>query len=497
MKYINKLSKHDIINLIIRRDLDELLNYDISLNVIWNYLANKVSFKKVDYYDFISRLISEDPKKEFYTNPRIITRKVIRAKRFDILRLLLEYFRSFDSTIESMAILCSTDDVERISKMIKKIDPGYSRGIICRNTKLMKYWDSSMYISGKRILEAAIRGGIINVLKKYKNVGSPEKIILDNSNPECVKYLFKYFDVDIKNIDYSAVNIVIAADKDCRKLLDLDNKTYTICYDYSRYSGRFLKKVLSGGYIGNDIKSNLANMCVKHSNLNLLEHILKLGGNPLKSYLCDVGIVCSENNFSIILMKYNHISKEEVIKNLLYVAWNSNNVKVLNYLAEWIERKDYTWNILSRLICDKSQKNLRFILDKYDLDLGKYFLECAKYDHHDVMHNYIDRISVKNWNEGLNEIIKNGRYESYCGIIKGKNLSVPNIILKREYNDRNMIFLGGIPKREVMYKYVSILECKFPELLKDPVLRKISVWHSGRSMRMKEYPGDLLFYFTI
>ena len=242
MRYINKLSKHDIINLIIRQDLDRLLSYDVDLYTIWDYLTYKVSFKKVDYYDFISRLILEDSTKKWYCTSGVITRKIIRIKRFDMLRLLLVHFGNFRLTVEIMGQIDSKDDVIKISEMIREINPNFCIKLISRNNKVAEYWAITEH---EIALFKAIKHGMTNILKKYRGMKLPDKISLEHSNPECVKYLFKHFPVSIKDIDRENIGIKIIIDEDCQKILDIDYKKYSLFWQSVRYSRKLIRKILS------------------------------------------------------------------------------------------------------------------------------------------------------------------------------------------------------------------------------------------------------------
>ena len=231
----------------------------------------------------------------------------------------------------------------------------------------------------------------------------------------------------------------------------------------------------------------LINMSIKTENLNLLEYLLKLNNRPFGYYVRDDSISYTKKNFSLMLMKRGYISMECILDNMPIMD-DRNNTKILNYLPECTE------DVLISVFCGGDSKSVKFILNKYKINLGKYFHDFINLGNFETIHKIIDRIHIDDLNSGIQSIIDNEKYELYYDAVRRRNLEVSKEVLKEEYSTRNMIFLGGVPKKEVMYKYVSILECKFPELIQDTLLKRISVWHSGRSKRIREYPGDLLIF---
>ena len=465
------------------------LGYD--MDYFWSRVYDLLSFKLGDHFEVISEILKNSKPDKNYPRIVCIFEKMVRYKRINVAKIMIDkFYEVHTDSIRFVLIKHNSVELMEYLMEISLIEMIFDDEFLYISKKMYSVIEPSLVDDGHNMYGAIKHGAthIIKSLKKKGHTDIPLRINLVKSNVDCVKYLDKHYG-KINNFGY--FNPKILLNEECIKILELEHDLLVGNLVYPKYELRIMKRFLTRETRD---RFNIYDLLYRLSDYGCIEGI---------KYVCSIyefdydiiQHIASAGRYAYKLIPYLRsgelVWKDEYKIHLPIIVQYRKNIRLLKYLGNRITNEDMnTKEIYASVISDKF---LGYILENYKVNYSEFMQYAIRCCSQSKIYKFFDKI----WDPEINwENFINHSYEiSVCKFWTKKRIELRDDFFGRGCFSMEGVILGGIPKKEVMYKYVSVLECKFPELLEDPILRRISVWHSGRSMRMKNCPGDILFHF--
>lgn len=486
-------------------------------NLISLHFPYKRRRNDVDYVSFLAFFIKNE---SYHWNDMF--RKLLKNGHFDLARVIIDGYTNLGFKLKHFLKTACILGNEEFVRYIKNKDPNVIVKIHylykCKNANIL---DTAETDDIPNLIKTFLYYGNIVGLKKYAGQSVDFNLGLTESNPECVKYFFKNFPGARKyKIDNDRIDARIMLNEECIKLLGLQDRvnSYHLCNP--RMSNGAMTKIFKR-YITQKNKDDfdkgvLLKNCIIHGNSEALKYIRDIFHMNLNEEI--IGLLNGFSNFRGIykIMKDRLFSWKPEYRTYLKHVFDSRSYGLFSAIKNDITSEDLdNKDVFIYLLYSNEKKFLSFVLKNYDVDYQKYVMQIENFEDFDYIRNHLNVL----WNPKMTDYIKEFFYERYYELLYNmitiRNVEIPDEYYKEYVTNKGMVSLGFVPGREwrsfkvinedhdedgceydYEYEYVSILRCRYPELLRSPEMRKISIWHSGFNSRLRGYSSDICIKFS-
>ena len=493
------LSKEKLMELIQAGDIQKIFRNNVRLGRIWDTMSSCTDFG-VGHTYFLKTLINYTKIQKYESYCVTTFFRLMLDNNNDLAELMAQEFSDvwyYEQTFK--IIMIQGNNLYIVKKFIDQRDKNNIVENI-KNIDILDYFGINDY---DNLIKNALTQGnteLLKIIHKRNIIPNVHalKVSLEHSNAECVKYFCNHYKFSIKIKD--SINYEILLDDECESLLGLKER---VAYENINRTDKKFKLEVYKKYITKETKSNFPR------NMLILNAISK-GQIKVVKYICQIyddddvddlyyRIWPSSRGKCIIkLFKLGLLNwKPEYSAIILKIIAIKDAIELLSYLRPFITHDDLdSFSVAKHLVQYNKCELFDYIKKEYDINYCKYVprllaedvLGCTTID-------IIERFWCEDMANSARFMIHKKHYILLRSMIIKKCIYVPDELYKKNVGPEYLVDFGFVCNSEIGYEYVYKINCKYPELLEDPVLRKICMFRNGIFKRMKEYPSDVLILF--
>ena len=480
-----RMNKKTLLDIVLNNKVYSYIRSGIRIEKIWGYMEVLMIFKRDDHYEFVKKLLEQTDKiGEIFVGSLLC--RAIRYKRIKTAKLIIDKFYECNFNCFDYLVV-KYDSIELMEYLLRK-------GDICLDyATIMKYISRRMFNLVEKIqkedrtdiMKCAIKYGRTEIVKLLwqQGIRSLEgNLSLRYSNAECMKWILGHFEDIEFNIEMISPNIF--KDEECIKFLDPDNcfSFNNLVYIRENHVG-VLRRFVTLETKDRFDPDRLLRWYADSKKMDIFLYLRGIYGFDDETWLDYVmSHLLYINQLGPLLKDGRLVWKESYKKYINDIVSHDKNLNVLKIIGDKINCDDVdNVEIFQRLTFNNSAKMIRYVVNNYDVDYGKYLCQVPRYYVWDIMPSIFDIIWDPDvpWPKELCE-----QHDDIIYNFHTKKMTELSDVFYKIRHGKKGVILGGLPRNE--YKYVSILECRYPELLMSPTLRRISIWHSGFRDRLMD-----------
>lgn len=480
-----------------------------------HYLSKYFPYKKrrsdVDYVSFLTYFLERYDTFDW----NLMFRKMLKNGHFDLAKVIIDTSIRLNYGMNySLEIACELRNEEFVRYIKEKspktlLKPYYLH--VCKNANILRMAEQEDKYAIKNFL---YNGNIVG-LKMHAGKNVDFKLGLTRSNPECVKYFFKRFPGASEcELELYSIDPRILLDDECIDLLKLRDRIHMDFVNWNcLVSSKIINKIIMK-YLTPETKDKfdpiyLLRTFVYRGNSEILGYFRELYDLDINEEIIKLLDYLGDFRGIYKIMKEGLFSWRPEYNRYLKYVFGSGSYGLFSAIKNSIKSEDLdNEEIFHDLLRSDEKRFLPFILKNYDVDYQKYVMNIKTAKEYYYIRNHLDVL----WNpkivDHLEYFFNKGFYKLIYNMITVRNVEIPDKYYKKYVFGREIISLGFAPmakccendepyihEYDYEYEFVSVLNCRYPELLISPEMKKISIWHSGFGSRLREYPLDVRFEF--